>query len=133
MQLFEFNRYYDTISGAYRYWTDPQRALSGKEQLKYDLGDGNGFQNLGANPKISYPYPGTYKISMAVRDSAGCWDTLYKFNTVNISGVYADFLLPFDSVFLTFCAFIVTATFSKLSHKIIFLYFKLIMRWLGKR
>ena len=98
LQLFEFNRYYDTISGAYRYWSDPQRVLVGKEQLKYDLGDGNGFQNLGANPKISYPYPGTYKISMAVRDSAGCWDTLSKSNTVNISGVYADFLLPFDSV-----------------------------------
>ena len=98
LQLFEFNRYYDTISGAYRYWSDPQRSLVGKEQLKYDLGDGNGFQNLGANPKISYPYPGTYKISMAVSDSIGCWDTLSKFNSVNISGVYADFLLPFDSV-----------------------------------
>lgn len=98
LQIFEFNRYYDTISGGRSYWSDSIRMSAGKEQLKYDLGDGIGFQNLGANPKISYNYPGVYAISMAVRDSAGCWDTLSKFRTVNIAGVYADFSLPADSI-----------------------------------
>lgn len=98
LQLFESNRYYDTLTGAYSYWSDPKRASAGKELVLYDLDDGAGFQDLGASPKISYPYPGTYKISMAVRDSMGCWDTLKGFNQVNISGIYADFLLPSDSI-----------------------------------
>ncbi len=98
LQLFESNRYYDTITGGLNYWSNPLRASAGKEQIHYDIGDGKGFQNLGANPKLSYKYPGVYSISMAVKDSAGCWDTLYKYQSVNIAGVYAGFSLPADSI-----------------------------------
>jgi gliding motility-associated-like protein len=98
LQIMEFNRYYDTITTGSGYWSDPFRALAGMEELRYDLDDGNGFQSLGANPKISYPYPGVYNISMAVKDSVGCWDTLSGYQAVRISGVYAGFLLPADSI-----------------------------------
>ncbi len=98
IQLFELNEYYDTLSNVVGFWSDPLRASAGKEQVRFDLGDGKGFKNIGANPKISYPYPGTYDISMAIKDSAGCWDTVSAYKTVNVSGIYADFSLPDDSL-----------------------------------
>jgi gliding motility-associated-like protein len=97
-QIVQYNRYYDTVSAGYNYWSDPLRAAAGKEQVLYDLGDGNGFKDIGPNPKISYPFPGSYPISMAVRDSAGCWDTILSYYTIRYSGIYAGFTLPDDSI-----------------------------------
>ena len=97
-QLVQYNRYYDTVSAGFNFWSDPLRTAAGKEQVLYDLGNGNGFQDIGPNPKISYPYPGAYPISMAVRDSVGCWDTILSYYTLRYSGIYAGFSLPADSI-----------------------------------
>jgi len=98
LQIVEMNHYYDTIIGGLNYWSDTLRAKAGKEELRYNLGDGKGYQNLGGNPRISYPYPGSYLISMAVKDSLGCWDTLSNRFAVSASGIYASFSLPDDSM-----------------------------------
>ncbi|MBS3915177.1 MAG: PKD domain-containing protein [Bacteroidetes bacterium] len=94
----ENNRYNSRWGYSYPYWSDASRAAAGKELVWYDLGDGNGFQNIGPNPVLSYNYPGNYKISMAIKDSAGCRDTLSNLYVVNVSGVYAGFTFPKDSV-----------------------------------
>jgi gliding motility-associated-like protein len=96
-KIVQLNRYYDTIGFANNFWGDTLRAKAGKEQIKFDLGNGLGYQNLGPNPKFSYAYPGLYPISMLVSDSLGCWDTLSKWYTLSVSGVYAEFVLPKDS------------------------------------
>ncbi len=97
-QIIELNRYYDTLGASFGFWSNPLRTLAGKELVHFDIGDGNGYSAIGPNPKIRYSYPGTYKISMAIKDSAGCWDTLSNYKTVRVSGVYADFVLPDDSL-----------------------------------
>ncbi len=97
-QIIELNRYFDTVSAGSGFWSNPARKLAGKELVHYDIGDGKGYRDIGPNPKIRYSYPGTYKLSMAIKDSAGCWDTLSNYRTLRVSGIYANFTLPDDSL-----------------------------------
>ena len=98
VQLFENNGYNNLFSYGGGYWSDPNRKSQGKEELRYNLGDGKGFQDLGPNPILSFNDPGTYIISMAVKDSAGCWDTLVSSSYIGVAGIYAKFNLAQDSV-----------------------------------
>lgn len=98
LMLREYNRYAGPGSGPTPFWSDSARYLNGKEEIRYDLNDGKGFQNLGPNPVISYAYPGAYSLRMAVKDSAGCWDTLTTGSQIGIGAAYARFSLPQDSV-----------------------------------
>lgn len=95
-RLIELNRYFKNGVGSYPYWSDSNR--SGKEKIWWNLGDGNGYQNLGPNPIVSIKTPGIYGISMAAEDSSGCLDTLFNFKSVRISGVYAGFTTPGDTI-----------------------------------
>lgn len=95
-RLIENNRYYNNGTGSIAYWSDSSR--TGKESISWDLGDGNGFQNLGANPVVQINEPGVYYISMAATDSTGCKDTLFNYLSVTISGVYAGFTTPADTI-----------------------------------
>lgn len=92
------NYYFNPFPGGNYYWNDPGRALAGKEKVRYDLNDGNGFNDLGPNPRISYTHPGDYLIRMESRDSMGCTDTFITSQTVKISAVYASFVGPGDTV-----------------------------------
>jgi len=95
-RLIEQNRYYNNGVGSFPYWSAATRV--GKEKLWWDLGDGNGYQNLGSNPFVKLNTPGTYSISMAAEDSSGCRDTLFNHRSVQISGIYAGFTIPSDTI-----------------------------------
>lgn len=95
-QIFENNRYYKNGVGTTAYWSDSNRKTI--ETLQWNLGDGNGYNSLGANPIVRINTPGIYKISMAATDSIGCRDTLFDFASIAISGVYAGFTIPADTV-----------------------------------
>jgi len=95
-QLIELNRYYANGVSNYPHWSDSAR--KGKEKLKWDLGDGNGFQNIGPNPVVNIKTPGIYGISIAAEDSSGCLDTFFNNKSVQISGVYAGFTTPSDTI-----------------------------------
>lgn len=69
------------------YWHMADRKLQGKEVFKWDFDDGRGFATDTANPVITFPKIGFYKIRLAAKDSANCWDTLT--NLVNVGGVHA--------------------------------------------
>ncbi len=97
-KLTENTRYYHVERNVAGIFSDPIRYKNGKESVLYDIGDGNGFQYLGPNPKITYSKPGQYYVSMAVKDSTGCRDTLKNHLVLNVSGVYAGFTLPADTV-----------------------------------
>ncbi|MCO6495495.1 MAG: PKD domain-containing protein [Bacteroidetes bacterium] len=58
-------------------WHDTMRLKAGKEKIRWDMGDGLGYQDLGF-PPFSYQYNkgGYYKISLIAEDSVGCMDTM---------------------------------------------------------
>lgn len=92
------NYYTNPINGNNAIWKDTLRTNSGKEKVRYDLNDGNGFQYLGPNPTVSYNHPGNYAVRMESRDSAGCLDTVTAVDVVRVSGIYASFIGPKDTV-----------------------------------
>lgn len=98
VQIFENNRYNSPFSFGGGYWSDPNRIAQGKEELRYNLSDGKGYRDIGPNPIISFNDPGTYTISVAVKDSAGCWDTLITPYSIGVAGIYAKFNLSQDSI-----------------------------------
>jgi PKD repeat protein len=80
--LHDYIRYYNYnafqgIDGV-NFWADTARAAAGKEQVWWDIGDGNGFSYTGSHPLIHYEKPGMYAITMVVKDSTGCFDTIVK-------------------------------------------------------
>ncbi|MDX5321136.1 MAG: PKD domain-containing protein, partial [Bacteroidota bacterium] len=79
------------INDAFNYWADTSRIAANKEQLFFDLNDGNGYQNLGTQPWILSTAIKNYAISVAFRDSAMCWDTVSYQDSVRVFGVYAEF------------------------------------------
>ncbi len=79
------------------YWEDSARLSQNKEALLYDLGDGNGFNDLGAQPWIDIDGVRQYYIRVAYRDSAGCWDTLSYADTLKSYGIYAAFGTQLDT------------------------------------
>lgn len=94
------------------YWHNLARKQQGKESFKWDFDDGRGFVTDTANPVITFPAKGIYKIRLAAKDSSDCLDTLTK--KINVGGVYAgiknitkkiicnDILQFFDSSFSDF-------------------------------
>ncbi len=97
-RLTENTKYYHLEQNSAGIFSNPQRYQAGKEQIKYDLGNGAGYQYLGKAPVFTYHKPGVYAISMAVKDSMGCTDTLKNHLILNVSGIYAGFNLPSDTV-----------------------------------
>jgi gliding motility-associated-like protein len=95
-RLNENIRYFNNGIDNIAYWSDSSR--SGKEKLFWNLGDGNGYRNLGPNPVLRLSTPGIYQISMAAEDSTGCLDTLLNHKTIQISGIYAGFTIPADTI-----------------------------------
>lgn len=71
------------------YWADPQRAAAGKEQVFWDIGDGNGFSVSGHRPTVKYSKPGLYYIRMMALDSSGCRDTFLFTSPVNVTELKA--------------------------------------------
>jgi gliding motility-associated-like protein len=89
--LKDFVRYFD-----YRYpltlletnfWDMPDRNSGGKENLWWDIGDGNGFVYEGANPTVSYKKPGVYTITLMIKDSLQCFDTIELKDFITITQV----------------------------------------------
>jgi gliding motility-associated-like protein len=73
--------FYDTLryfSDPERYWRDPVRIQQGKETLKWDFDDGNGFATDGPLPLHTFDTVGTYTVRMASKDQNGCRDTVTK-------------------------------------------------------
>ncbi len=66
------------------YWRDTLRSKAGKEQLYWDIGDGNGYSKSGPLPSYRYTRPGNYKIKMVAVDSLGCRDTMIFPRPVNV-------------------------------------------------
>lgn len=60
---------------AYQYWLDSARNAKGKEQVRWDFGDGKGFVYKKPETKVVFPYEGLYTVRMASKDSTGCVDT----------------------------------------------------------
>ncbi len=97
-QFSEQNLYHNIGASPSGYWSQASRAAAGKEKVLYDIGDGNGFTDIGPNPLVKFQHPGNYQISMVARDSIGCYDTLKNYIAVNVSAVFAGFALPSDTV-----------------------------------
>ncbi|TNE82412.1 MAG: PKD domain-containing protein [Bacteroidetes bacterium] len=85
------------INDGFNYFNDSARLAQGKEAIFYDMGEGSGFQNLGANPSFLYTQPGNYAMRIAFRDSSGCMDTFTFADSIRIYGVYANFETADDS------------------------------------
>jgi PKD repeat protein len=98
IRLTSYIRYYDhnQFSGVdpEDYWIDTTRALAGKEQVWWDIGDGKGYAYTGGAPVVSYNQPGKYTISMVMRDSLGCFDTIVKPDAIHITEVKAKISVP---------------------------------------
>jgi gliding motility-associated-like protein len=78
-RIFDFVRYYDPFGDQVierNFWGEADRNAAGKEQLFWDIGDGNGFSITGSEPAITYTKPGTYTIRLVAKDSLNCYDTL---------------------------------------------------------
>ncbi|MCB9252929.1 MAG: PKD domain-containing protein [Flavobacteriales bacterium] len=95
--ILENNRYFSQGPAGKKFWSDSVRTANGKELMHFDLDDGKGFRFLGNKPVISYSIPGQYRVSMAIRDSLGCWDTAFDHRIISVSGVYADFAVAQDT------------------------------------
>lgn len=81
----------------YDYFGDSSRITAGKEEIRIDIGDGNGFQYLGSNPIAIYSGAGNYYLRVALKDSTGCRDTLEVSDTIRVFGSFANFETPDDS------------------------------------
>lgn len=80
-----------TFSGSFYYqpsssnfWDIPQRAANGKETVWFDYGDGNGLVQAKANHTYTYQKAGRYNLTIVVKDSMNCYDTLYWNNRITI-------------------------------------------------
>lgn len=73
------------------YWNDASRIAANKEALFFDMGDGNGFQDLGTQPWIFSDAIKNYSITIAYRDSVMCWDTISYSDSVRVFGIFAEF------------------------------------------
>ena len=91
-------RYYHLAQNAPGIFSNPKRYTAGKEQIKFDIDNGAGYQNMGQFPVFTYNKPGSYNISITVKDSAGCTETLSNYMKLNVSAVFAGFDLPSDTV-----------------------------------
>ncbi len=88
------------------YWLDPNpnyfrddtRAAQGKERTRWDIGDGNGFQDSGSNIYLNYNRIGDYTIRMELRDSLGCLDTANLDNPFRVFDVTSQIQLPSDTL-----------------------------------
>ncbi len=97
LELFQFNRYYTWGNPKTDNFNSTSRYQDGKEAVFFDINEGDGFQYYGENPKVKFQAPGYYAISMIVRDSMGCRDTLSNYIQVLVSGIYAGFTIPSDT------------------------------------
>ncbi|MFN4084055.1 MAG: PKD domain-containing protein [Bacteroidia bacterium] len=73
VQLLDNIRY---IGNPTPFWRDTSRARAGKEQVIWDVGDGNGFSKTGAAAFSKYNKVANYPVRMIAIDSLGCRDTI---------------------------------------------------------
>ncbi len=73
------------------FWGQSSRRNAGKETLKWDYGDGQGFKGPSHDPVNSYDTIGEYDVSLAIKDSSGCRDTITKKDLIRVYGVNASF------------------------------------------
>jgi gliding motility-associated-like protein len=71
------------------FWRMPARAAANQERVWWDIGDGNGFSQMGGQIKIKYPKPGKYSVTMVSVDSTGCFDTIIKPNFITVVDIKA--------------------------------------------
>jgi gliding motility-associated-like protein len=101
--LFDNNRYFrsDGQKNPTDFWADPARIAAGKELIWWNLGDGKGFVHTGPRPVVSYSKPGVYTVSMAIKDSLNCFDTIVYPNFITVIEPDARIYTPTS---LFFCA-----------------------------
>lgn len=87
-----------TYSGSIiRFWEMPIRAISGKETIKWVVGDT--LKLNGTHPVFNAPHIGNYPIKMIAKDSIGCYDTLTYIHTIKSVGIKAS-VLPMDQIYV---------------------------------
>lgn len=88
-------KYWDTTSNSLNstsdFWSRPNRRNSNLETLKWDFGDGQGFQGPLHDPEKIYDTIGSYDVRLAAKDSSGCRDTVTKRDFIKVYGVNTDF------------------------------------------
>lgn len=82
----EFKEYLSYFDQSYPFWMDSARNAQGKEQVRWDFGDGKGFVYKKPETKVVFANEGKYTVRMASKDSTGCVDTI----TFVIQAVKAD-------------------------------------------
>ncbi len=100
-QLYDSIRYWQYGDDAFpndypidprKFWEDPGRYASGKQEIKsvdWDYGDGVDDFNRSVTFFHQYDSPGEYVVAIASKDSIGCRDTA--FVTAFVTGAKADF------------------------------------------
>jgi len=94
------------LSNQSNYWESPSpnhfrnnaRAGLGKERTRWDLGDGNGYQQSGADVYLNYNRIGNYTINMEIRDSLGCLDTAQLTNPFRVFDIKSQIKIPSDTL-----------------------------------
>lgn len=66
------------------FWGIPARAAAGKENIWWDIGDGNGFQQTGERVNVRFDTPGKFTIKMLIKDSLSCYDTIVKTDYITV-------------------------------------------------
>jgi len=69
------------------FWADSNRAIQGKETIRFDFGDGLGYRELYYPYRYKFENSGIFNVSMEITDSAGCMDT---FTLPNYTVKYID-------------------------------------------
>jgi PKD repeat protein len=98
VHFYDTVRYYKGLEPTGMDLTNYWALNNGIEVLSWDFGDGNGFTVTGSQPFHVYDKPGVYTVRLAIKDKAGCLDTLVKNDWINVVDVVADFSV--DSVIL---------------------------------
>jgi PKD repeat protein len=83
--VFYWSAIYPNDRHPVNFWGMPARAAAGKETVKWDIGDGNGFVYSGDTVNVKFPSPGRYTVKMLVTDSTGCTDTIVKSDYITVT------------------------------------------------
>lgn len=85
------------LGDGYPYWNDPTRIAAGKESIFFDIGDGNGFQQMGTSPWVQGDQVKNFALTVVFEDSLGCWDSIYYNDSVRVYGAFAEFSTQLDT------------------------------------
>lgn len=69
------------------FWADSNRALIGKESLRFDFDDGLGFRTISYPISYQFNISGIHQVFIEIKDSFGCMDT---FQTPNYNVKYLE-------------------------------------------